>query len=228
MSERTNPLVTNTKQANEAASSSSAESAFDHLTLENRLESAGILLDEHAPAPGLAISDASSGSSHQSSSMQMRSQDKRERLAQWQEEFTQNLPARSPMAAVAPTEPNTNELGSSFAPPVRAGKNLLWLVVGLATALGIWATQLRLDPATPDPLAAQPIDDAPVTELYEPVLSAPPFAPECWRRDEGFRFRYKDASDKIQTVDRVTQVPTLYRRNAECVAVGTQTSTSTP
>ena len=228
MSERSNSKDANQIRPDETAPTAGLEDAFDHLTLENRLESAGILVDENASTPGLALDDALIDLGGPSSGGNTSVQSQRERLAQWQEDFSQGLPQNAPLATANSSEHAANHVGTAFAPPTRTGKSKGWLLVFLAGVLGIWALQSRpAEDATVDAVE-EPVNDAPAAELYEPNLAAPPFAPECWRRDEGFQFRYKDASDALRTVDRVTQIPTLYRRNAKCIPATAQGNNSKP
>lgn len=228
MSERSNSKDPHQIRADQTAEASFLEEAFDHLTLENRLESAGILVDENAPTPGLALDDSLIEPAGPSSVGNASAQSQRERLAQWQEDFAQGLPQNAPLSTENASDPAANHVGTAFAPPTRTGKNKGWLLVFLAGVLGIWALQTRPAEEAPVEAVEEPVNDAPTAELYEPNLAAPPFAPECWRRDEGFQFRYKDASDQPRTVDRVTQIPTLYRRNAECIPATAQGSNTAP
>ena len=228
MSERSNSQSPNHDHADETSSPATGENAFDHLTLESRLESAGILVDDKAPAPALDLGTSAADVSPPSSMGQGVPQSQRARLAQWQEELPQGQVSGPGFSADRSSEARTSELGTAFAPPARAGRNKLWLLVFLVGAAGLWAFQSRpVKEAADDPVDG-PADDTPVANLYEPDLAAPPFAPECWRSDKGFQFRYKDASDSMQTVERITQIPTLYRRNADCVPIAMQENSPTP
>lgn len=45
----------------------------------------------------------------------------------------------------------------------------------------------------------------------------PENAPDCWVRDEGFRFVYRTASGEEKTVSRIIDVPPLSRLSAKCI-----------
>lgn len=226
--ERSGPIAPqNTPSGVDGVTPAAGEDAFHHLTLEGRLHASGCSLGEDAPplvlaTPAQASSDAQRAFRPGSSSIASDA-----RLVRWQEELTHASQPRAAEQTAIHVPIAAREMGTVFTPP-RAGRNIIWFWAALVGAALLLAYEFL--PREKREVNA-PVESAgvvPGADSFEPILSAPAFAPDCWRSDEGFRFRYKDASDHKQIVEEITEIPTLYRRNAECLPITGQEGTHAP
>lgn len=142
----------------------------------------------------------------------------RPELQEWGAEFpvsNSGEPGEKPdLAAVS----RTSSPRMAALPPPKKSRTWVLAVLGLlALAIGGGVAKKAFDlKASEDRRKAARADDVSSTDKLLELGIRPDNAPDCWVRDQGFTFRYRNSAGEEVSVASIEDIPVLYRSGASC------------